>query len=194
MEIWKPVLGFEGIYEVSNHGRVKTVATQRIRKPSRCNSYGHLGVSLTRDGKVYSRRVHCLVLESFVGPRPSGAQACHAPDPDPTNNRLDNLRWDTPRGNALDRKPRSECRAGHQFTPENTYQRPDGGGRMCLSCIKIRNRSKPRKGQATHCAAGHELTPENTYLWSTGSRRCKTCHKQRAKERYRNAKGTKGLQ
>jgi hypothetical protein len=145
MEIWKPVLDFEGIYEVSNHGRVRTVATQRIRKPSRCNTYGHQGLLLTRDGKVYSRRVHCLVLEAFVGPRPPGTQACHAPDPDPTNNRLDNLRWDTPSGNALDRKPKSHCRNGHAYTAENSYIRREGT-RMCRTCTKIR---KERNAKGT---------------------------------------------
>ena len=185
MEIWKPVLGFEGIYEVSNHGRVKTVATQRIRKPSRCNDYGHLGLLLTRDHRAYSRRVHCLVLEAFVGPRPSGMQACHAPDDDPTNNHLDNLRWDTASGNAQDRKLKSHCRSGHAYTDENTYVRRDGW-RMCRACTRIRTQAK-LKGKATHCKRGHALTADNVYVWSNKSRCCKICHKGR------NAKSAKGL-
>lgn len=63
----------------------------------------HLKVSLSRDGKQTTFLVHRLVLEAFVGPCPEGMEACHDPDPDPTNNRLDNLRWDTPKANGQDR-------------------------------------------------------------------------------------------
>ncbi|RUU22663.1 HNH endonuclease [Mesorhizobium sp. M7A.F.Ca.AU.002.06.1.1] len=46
--------------------------------------------------------VHLLVLEAFVGPRPDGLEGCHN-DGNPDNNRLDNLRWDTPESNQADR-------------------------------------------------------------------------------------------
>lgn len=54
--------------------------------------------------KIYGkpRLIHTLVLEAFVGPRPEGASGCHN-NGIPCDNRLDNLRWDTPRGNSLDR-------------------------------------------------------------------------------------------
>lgn len=52
---------------------------------------------LVFDGKVHG--VHVLVLESFVGPRPKGMDASHYPDPDPANNRLSNLRWESHREN-----------------------------------------------------------------------------------------------
>lgn len=48
-------------------------------------------------------RVHTLVLTAFVGPRPPGMEACHCPDRDPSNNRLDNLRWDTHSANMMHR-------------------------------------------------------------------------------------------
>lgn len=65
---------------------------------------GYLKVALHKDGKVYHRFVHRLVLESFVGPCPPGMQACHYPDQDPANCRIGNLRWDTWYGNLEDRK------------------------------------------------------------------------------------------
>lgn len=58
---------------------------------------------VTLGGCRSQRRVSVLVLEAFVGPRPSGMQACHN-DSDKDNNRLDNLRWDTPKGNIADRR------------------------------------------------------------------------------------------
>ena len=56
---------------------------------------GRERVNLRRRGY----RVAHLVLTTFRGPRPAGMQACHFPDPDPANNRLENLRWDTPSAN-----------------------------------------------------------------------------------------------
>ncbi len=63
---------------------------------------GYLIVSLTHQGKDKTFAVHSLVLTAFVGPKPEGMLACHHPDNDPYNNRLENLRWDTPKANGQD--------------------------------------------------------------------------------------------
>lgn len=111
-EAWRPVVGFEGEYEVSNFGRVRSltrvhtyqridqysgnvIEVSRTRKgvelrPGRMKS-GHLSVAL---GRGNSRCVHVLVLEAFVGPRPAGMEGLHGDD-EPSNNRLYNLRWGT---------------------------------------------------------------------------------------------------
>lgn len=64
------------------------------------NYAGYHVVSLS-DRKQY--RLHVLILEAFVGPRPAGMQGCHK-DNDKSNNTLENLRWDTPVGNTGDRQ------------------------------------------------------------------------------------------
>ena len=69
-------------------------------KPIRKQS-GHLFVNLVRGGVKKCRAVHRLVLETFVGPCPSGYQCCHW-DGVPSNNHLENLRWGTPKDNADD--------------------------------------------------------------------------------------------
>jgi len=109
-EMWKAVVGFEGRYEVSDQGRIRSlsrvvpcfggtrVIRERLLRP-KVGAYGRLEISL---GKGVSRRVHNLVLAAFVGPRPDRMQACHW-DGDAGNNRLANLRWDTPSGNAADK-------------------------------------------------------------------------------------------
>lgn len=83
--------------------------------------------------------------------------------------------WDGP-------GPRTHCSAGHEWTPENTYRRPDNGARMCKECIRDRQRKSPPrklKGPRTHCKAGHEFTPENTYVRKGGKwRACRACHKR----------------
>jgi hypothetical protein len=97
LHLWKPVLGFEGFYEVSNQGQVRNARTGRVLRPGPSN-FGHLSVVL---GRGNTRMVHALVLEAFVGPRPKGKESCHF-DGNPANNRLENLRWGTRSENNLD--------------------------------------------------------------------------------------------
>lgn len=63
---------------------------------------GYVRVTFYIDCKRTYHSVHRLVLEAFVGPCPEGMEACHYPDNDRTNNRLENLRWDTHEKNAED--------------------------------------------------------------------------------------------
>ena len=116
MENWKPVVGYEGYYEVSDCGEVRSLPrettlvldgktyTRLVRgvelKPYRTNS-GHLRINLNRSGKVVRGLIHRLVLESFVGPCPDGMECCHW-DGDPGNNNLENLRWGTHKENFAD--------------------------------------------------------------------------------------------
>lgn len=109
-EIWKPVVGWEGLYEVSNMGRVQSLArldssltrrlSARILQPIGVNGYPR--VNLWRTPRRIMRPIYRLVLEAFVGPCPEGMEACH-------NNglradcRLTNLRWDTPAANSQDK-------------------------------------------------------------------------------------------
>jgi hypothetical protein len=126
METWKPVVGFEGHYEVSDQGNVRSLdqvvahwrGGTRLRrgkylKPGATGGSGaYLFVVLMNDGKTRSNRcVHRLVLEAFVGPRPEGMQACHN-DGDPHNNALSNLRWDTPTANNADKKAHGTWQGG----------------------------------------------------------------------------------
>lgn len=92
-EIWKDIIGFERIYEVSNYGRVRNVKSGRILSVSKCGGCrGYAGVSLSKDGKRYGRLVHRLVAEAFI-PRPDGLYEVNHKDEDKTNNRVDNLEW-----------------------------------------------------------------------------------------------------
>lgn len=72
---------------------------------------GRYCVTLCRDGKHYERTIHRVILETFVGPRPRGMEACHRDD-DRDNNRLSNLRWDTHRNNIADRGKNGGNRPG----------------------------------------------------------------------------------
>jgi hypothetical protein len=162
-EVWRPVRGYEGKYEVSDLGRVRSIARTvqtstgqrryagRILSPG-TRTGGHHFVILPARRIGFPRRnaaIHQLVLEAFVGARPPGMEACHADD-NKANNRLSNLRWDTRRENTLDRvrngihhlANKTACPKGHEYSEENTYI-TTSGGRACRACISMRSR-KPR--------------------------------------------------
>lgn len=115
MELWKPVVGFEGLYEVSTFGRVRSIerrarhscgmgtrrVSQRILKTAP-DHQGYPTVRLSRDGKYFPRRVHRLVLESFVGPAPHDKECSHD-DGNPSNCALSNLAYKTHTENLADR-------------------------------------------------------------------------------------------
>ena len=106
-EIWKPVAGYEGIYEVSNFGRVKSVARtidhngfmrfreERILTPIKRNRQGYMSVNLysgKHNFKMYS--IHRLVATAFL-PNPGGLEFVNHKDENTSNNRVDNLEWCT---------------------------------------------------------------------------------------------------
>ncbi|MCK4499610.1 NUMOD4 motif-containing HNH endonuclease [Candidatus Babeliales bacterium] len=96
IEEWKDIEGFSG-YWVSNLGRVSSwrgnALTRRILKPRIVGKpCRYKYVTLRRDNKSFGRAVHRLVLETFVGPCPSGKEADHK-DKDTFNNKRSNLRW-----------------------------------------------------------------------------------------------------
>lgn len=100
-EIWKPVVSYEGLYEISNHGRVWSTRHNRLLSPTPVRN-GHRRIRLSNGTTERHIYVHRLVLEAFVGPCPDGMECCHN-DGDPDNNFVGNLRWDTRRANLLDR-------------------------------------------------------------------------------------------
>ena len=111
VEIWKAIPGYEGLYEVSDQGNVRTFrrgANGRLLKPGRMPQ-GHLSVAL---GRGNSQCVHKLVLLAFVGPAPDRHECCHN-NGNPADNRLENLRWGTRSDNIRD-----AVRHGTWLTPE----------------------------------------------------------------------------
>lgn len=108
-ENWKPVVGFEGAYEVSDRGRVRSSVRGQILRPQR-HSGGYVQVSL---GRGNTRLVATLVLEAFAGPRPAGLEVCHN-DGDKQNNAFANLRWDCHVKNCADRVRHGSHPAGER--------------------------------------------------------------------------------
>jgi hypothetical protein len=99
-EQWRPVVGWEGIYEVSNLGRVKRVATEprnrcgKILK-NRVSNYGYENVELSRQPyRTEVKQVHEMVAGAFIGPKPPGTEINHK-DGNKRNNRWDNHEYVT---------------------------------------------------------------------------------------------------
>lgn len=102
-ESWKPILDFEGCYEISNRGVIRSLhkAPHRIMKQHK-DSDGYFQLALNNKGYEKLKKVHVLVLEAFKGRRPKGLLGCHN-DGNNQNNYIGNLRWDTFEGNAKDK-------------------------------------------------------------------------------------------
>lgn len=101
MEIWKPILGYDGRYEISNHGRVRSWAykSPRFVTPA-SNGIGYYQFRLFRNGKAEAHYAHRLVATYFVDGYEDGMEVDHI-DNDKSNNNADNLRWISRRENML---------------------------------------------------------------------------------------------
>ena len=155
VEEWRAVAGWEGAYEVSSHGRVRTVARYierrggtglnvkgRIRKASQLAS-GHMALQLRSGDRAETLYVHRLVVESFIGAIPEGMEVRHL-DGDPTNNHLPNLAIGTRTEQRLDdvrngvhwQAGFTHCKRGHLLEPpylvDSRYERD--GHRICKPC------------------------------------------------------------
>lgn len=118
-EIWKPIKGFEGYYEVSNKGRVKSLKrliqrsyksrpTKGFEKPQKImtpanNGKGYLWVYLAKEGKAYHKYIHRLVATAFVENSSVEKNQINHKDGNKQNNVASNLEWCTARENDLHR-------------------------------------------------------------------------------------------
>ena len=105
IEEWRPVVGYEGIYEVSNTGKVRSLdmyvkigyGNYRLHKGKvisllKKGEYGYIQVNLCYNGKLYKKYVHRLVAQAFL-PNPDNLPEVNHRDEDKRNNRVDNLEW-----------------------------------------------------------------------------------------------------
>lgn len=166
-EQWRPVVGYEGHYEVSDQGRVRSTDAIFIRKngtqftrrgmvlkPSRTKA-GYLTVNMRLFGERSTHTVHRLVAAAFIGKIPEGMDVCHN-NGFREDNRLENLRIDTRAGNLKDRIAHGTayskvCRKGlHQMTEDNITIK--GGSRYCTQCLKASRARENAKRRAKRAA------------------------------------------
>lgn len=179
VEEWRDIPGWEGYYQASSHGRVKSVdrvvecrdgtkrnVRNRILMPV-LDEYGYQMVCLCKGGECQSVPIHRLVLEAFEGPRPEGMQGCHN-DGDSQNNDLINLRWGTPSSNIMDtvihgthnNARKTHCPRGHELTGPNLMaSQLKRGYRSCLAC----NRASSYVRRNPHRKADREAVANKYY-------------------------------
>jgi hypothetical protein len=176
-ERWLPVVGWEGLYEVSDQGRVRSldriVHTKagwsrrhqgRTLRSLQC--HGYQTVELTSGHRV---SVHRLVLEAFVGPCPDGLECCHGVG-GPSDNRLSNLRWDTRSENMYDRcrhgtdhhRNKENCPRGHSLkTPNLVAAVARAGHRKCLACDRAH--ADEQRAQARNAPFNFQLSADRHF-------------------------------
>lgn len=166
IEIWSPILGFEGYYSVSSAGRVRSeprtvkhgAHTRKVpggilKTPP--NGQGYPTVHLSRDGVGGTHYVHDLVIASFFGRKPNGLEVRHLSD-EKTDCCLGNLALGTRSDNMRDavRNGRNHnsnkvaCIRGHAFDSSNTYLDPSTGARCCRACRRRRSINHRKIGAA----------------------------------------------
>ena len=158
-EIWKDIKGYEGLYQVSNKGRVKSVdryadnhGTMQFR-PERILKQNiqdagrnkRCAVALSKNSIIKRYRVHRLVAEAFI-PNPENKPYIDHIDTDSTNNCVENLRWATAKENSnnpLSKTHSSQAKMGHPYwgRPLTAEERK-----------KISDALKGRKLSKEHCA------------------------------------------
>lgn len=156
---FKEVVGFEGLYEISENGTVKRLAgetvkdngvaypvTEKILKPFKTNKKGYLGVNLSKNRKAYLFRIHILVARAFLGECPKGYYVCHT-DGDHTNNNIYNLRYDTQAQNRID-----------EFRNGGSYSK---GGLIAREVYEIRQLYKNGTYTQEELAQLYNTTPQN---------------------------------
>ncbi|MFA5306924.1 MAG: NUMOD4 motif-containing HNH endonuclease [Candidatus Babeliales bacterium] len=146
-EIWKPILGYEGRYEISNYGQVRSLDSLHDKHRGKIMAQfsgpkGYKYIDLRNKTGKKAFAVHRLVLEAFVCPKPEGKQVAHW-DGNPSNNFEGNLRWATARENIEDRE-----RHGRTAKGENS-----GSAKLDTKCVKTIMKLK-ELGFST-CEVGH---------------------------------------
>ena len=153
-ENWLPVVGYEGLYEVSDQGTVRSLGRlgrndsrvyggrtlKAVRQP-----LGYVKVTLCRDRQKFQVFVHSMVLEAFVSPRPDGQVARHLNDV-PDDNRVSNLAWGTQSENINDsvrngthrNASKRYCDRLHPLEGANLISRREGK-RRCRACTIANN-------------------------------------------------------
>lgn len=171
MTEWRDIPGYEGRYQASDDGQIRSVHRTYLNSlgrrrvtPSRVlaganDKRGYLVVALYKDATTrVTCRVHQCVCLAFHGLRPFPEAHVRHLDGNSYNNAAANLRWGTPSENQFDRlvhgtqhnANKTHCKQGHEFSPDNTihYVKPNGlGMRRCRTCTRIWG-NKPKKAAA----------------------------------------------
>lgn len=136
-EIWKPVAKFEGFYEVSNLGNIKSLRSGNLRKQVPNANNGYLFVVLCGDHYKETRTVHSIVAEAFCE-KPEGCNCVNHKDENKHNNNADNLEWVTKHyNNTYNGKDQRCCKPVYQLAEDGTIIRKWDSARKASYALNI---------------------------------------------------------
>lgn len=164
---WRDIKGWEGHYQVSDTGLIRSVYRVVMRKngnplPRRprirktpLTPAGYQSIRLNRDGKGESQTVHRIVAEAFI-PNPDNLPVVRHLNDVKTDNRVENLAWGTWSDNEYDKvrnkkhhqTAKTKCSKGHPFSGDNLaiYHRKSGGvSRICKECSRESSRQSNQR-------------------------------------------------
>lgn len=153
IEEWKDVKGYEGLYQISNFGRVKSFYTNKILKPA-IEKSGYNQVSLVKQHKKKKYYIHRLVGLHFIN-NPSNLNEINHIDGDKSNNGIKNLEWCTRQDNVK-----------HSVNVLHNQL----GGTISVVCIE----TKETFNSITEAAKHYHRQPTNLSNMLSGKNRCKT--------------------
>lgn len=130
-EIWKPIKGYEGLYEVSDYGRVKSLNYRKKGDSKILQTHARIGnyvkVGLRKGDKVKYYRIHRLVAIAFLSPPQEGQTQVEHINCDKHDNRVQNLRWCSPKGNMANPLTRYHLSISHKFPSSEVRARYSAG-------------------------------------------------------------------
>ena len=152
-EVFKPIEGYEDLYEVSDEGNVRNKTTGRILKPSRTNR-GYLCVYLCKDGIREFKSIHRLVAQAFL-PNPDNYPQVNHIDENKLNNSVDNLEWCTSQYNI----DYSQSKPVAQFSLDgrllNTYK----------SACEAARQTGINRQSISECCLGKRYKTTGGFIW-----------------------------
>ncbi len=157
-ERWKPIKGYEGRYEVSDRGRVRSLnyshtgCVQLLKQST--DPQGYKKVDLCAHNIARTTSVHSLDLESFIGPRPKRLVCDHI-DSNPSNNRMENLEWVTSKENTQRGRTAEAARKIYGVLV-NTAK---------LNEAKVKSIRRKRSAGATFQSLGDEYGVDKKTIW-----------------------------
>ena len=162
-EEWKDIEGYEGLYQVSNLGRVKRICEHKTKiKKCSIEKCGYLRIQLFHNGIGTKHLVHRLVAQAFI-PNPYNLPQVNHKDEDKTNNCVDNLEWCTPKYNANYGTAIQRCVNIQKYGKRNKKVLCIETGVLYKSIREAERHTNIHNGSISRCC--RKLTTAGGYHW-----------------------------
>ena len=159
-EIWKDIKGFEGLYQISSLGQVKSLRRNKILKPKK-HRCGYLIIDLCNIGEK-TKYIHRLVAEAFI-PNPHNLTQVNHKNENKKDNNVENLEWCSPQynstyGTRLERFSNSKKKVVLQFDLDNNFIKE------WKSAVDIQKETGFEKGSIGRCCRNQQYQAYG-YIW-----------------------------